>query len=243
MCSSDPPGANDPHDHPAASEHGDSSGGWLRPAVFGVSDGLVSNAALVLGVAAGGLSGSMVLLTGISGLLAGAFSMAAGEWVSVQAQREAVEREIAREREHHRRFPEQEAAHMREILVGTGLSEELAAVLVKELSRSPEENLGFHTRMELGVDPNQLDSPWVAASSSFVAFGIGALVPLVPYLLPLPGSQVAVSIGLSALATFGVGALLARFTARNPLWSGARQVLIAAMAAGVTMLIGSWLGA
>lgn len=232
----------DPSPHPAASEHGEASGGWLRPAVFGVSDGLVSNAALVLGVAAGGLPGSTVLLAGISGLLAGAFSMAAGEWVSVQAQREAIEREVAREREHHLRFPVEEATHMKEILIGTGLSAEVAESLVVELSRRPEENLGFHTRIELGVDPNQLDSPWTAAISSFIAFGLGAIVPLVPYMIPLPGSPVSISIGLSAIATFGVGALLSRFTARNPLWSGARQLLIGVLAAAVTMVIGGWLG-
>lgn len=231
--------------HPAAAEHEDNAGGWLRPAVFGVSDGLVSNAALLLGVIAGGADAPMTLLAGASGLLAGAFSMAAGEWVSVQADREATEREIAREREHHRRFPEAEADHMRQLLAEAGLSPEVAERLVNELSTRPEENLGFHTRLELGVDPRRLPRPGLAAISSFIAFALGALVPMLPFLWPGGAGALGgpISAALSALALFLVGAALSRFTKRPPLRSGLRQLFIGALAAAVTMALGAALPA
>lgn len=229
--------------HPAADEHGGADGGWLRPAVFGVSDGLVSNTALVLGVAAAQAQSSMVLLAGTSGLLAGAFSMAAGEWISVQAQREAHELELLRERDHIERFPEEEAQHMHAILEQAGLPHHVVDDLITELSKCPEANFGFHARVELGIDPENLDSPWVAAISSFIAFGLGALVPLLPWLLPAGPWAVGVAIALSSLALFGVGALLSRFTHRSWTWSGLRQLLIGAAAAGITALIGALIGA
>ncbi|RME24837.1 MAG: hypothetical protein D6798_10260 [Deltaproteobacteria bacterium] len=231
------------HEHPAAAEHGTNSGGWLRPAVFGVSDGLVSNAALVLGVAAGQASGHIVLLAGVSGLLAGAFSMAAGEWVSVLAERESFELELRREAEHIRRYPDEESAHMRRILRDAGLPADLTDHLVAELRERPEANLDFHARVELGIDPTNLSSPAVAATSSFLAFALGAAVPLLPWLQASTDLAVELSIGLSALALFSVGALLARFTGRHPAWSGARQLLIGSAAAGVTTVIGAWIGA
>ncbi len=231
------------HTHPAAAEHGAASGGWLRPAVFGVSDGLVSNAALVLGVAAGQAGGHIVLLAGVSGLLAGAFSMAAGEWVSVQAERESFELELQREAEHIQRYPEEESEHMRHILAEAGLPPDLTDHLVRELKDRPEANLDFHARVELGIDPKNLSSPWVAAISSFVAFAVGAAVPLVPWLQADTTLAVELSIGLSVVALFAVGAMLARFTGRNPGWSGLRQLLIGSAAAGVTTLIGSLIGA
>lgn len=230
-------------DHPAATEHGAAQGGWLRPAVFGASDGLVSNTALVLGVAAGQAEPGMVLLAGVSGLLAGAFSMAAGEWVSVQAQREAHELELQREREHIAQYPEEEAEHMRRILGAAGLPADVVARIVAELEGQPDRNLDFHARIELGIDPQALDSPWVAAVSSFVAFAIGAIVPLVPWVLPSGGLAVPASMGLGVGALFAVGALLSRYTARTWWWSGLRQLLIGAAAAGVTAAIGALLGA
>lgn len=229
--------------HPAAAEHGDSEGGWLRPAVFGVSDGLVSNGALVLGVAAGQAEGSFVLLAGISGLLAGAFSMAAGEWVSVQAQREAYELELRREGEHIARYPKAEAAHMHHILEQAGLPHDLVERLVTELEQRPEANLGFHARIELGIDPDKLDSPWVAAISSFLAFGVGAVVPLVPWFFTAGATAIGGAVGATAVALFGVGALLSRYTGRNMAWSGLRQLLIGAAAALVTTVIGWLIGA
>lgn len=230
-------------EHPAAAEHGEAEGGWLRPAVFGVSDGLVSNGALVLGVAAGQAEGSIVLLAGISGLLAGAFSMAAGEWISVQAQREAYELELRREAEHIDRYPQAEADHMREILGDSGLPPDLVDRLVVELAERPEANLGFHARVELGIDPDNLDSPWVAAISSFVAFALGALVPLLPWFFVQGMPAITAAVVATGIALFAVGALLSRFTGRHLLWSGTRQLLIGAAAAGLTTLIGSLIGA
>ena len=229
--------------HPAAAEHGEAEGGWLRPAVFGVSDGLVSNAALVLGVAAGQATPAMILLAGTAGLLAGSFSMAAGEWISVQAQRETYEHELLREKEHIARYPLEEAQHMTSILGDAGLPADVIARLVDELASRPEANLDFHARIELGIDPSRLDSPWVAAGSSFMAFAVGALVPLLPWFTSRGAMTVWLSIALTSVAMFGVGATVSRFTARHWTWSGLRQLLIGVAAAGTTALIGWLIGA
>ncbi|NOY24781.1 MAG: hypothetical protein GXP62_02820 [Oligoflexia bacterium] len=227
--------------HPAATEHGDAAGGWLRPAVFGVSDGLVSNSALVLGVAAGHAEPSMILLAGVSGMLAGAFSMAAGEWISVQAQREAHELELERERAHIENYPIEEGEHMHAILERAGLPHDTVVQLIAELSLRPEANFNFHARVELGIDPAKLDRPWVAASSSFLAFVVGAIVPLLPWLLPFV-QPVTAALALAGLATFGVGALLSRFSTRGWAWSGFRQLLTGLAAVGLTTLIGTLIG-
>ena len=237
------------HDHdakglqaaPAAAEHRELGDGGLRAAVFGLSDGLVSNTALVLGVAAGGGATGTVLLAGVAGLLAGAASMAAGEWISMTAQREALEQELRREREHLHRYPEDERAHMIEILQGAGLSPELAARVVHELDRQPDANLDFHARVELGIDPSELGSPLRAAVASFVAFSGGAAVPLLPWLLALPAPLVWTA-ALSAAALFVAGAALSRFTTRGLWYSGLRQLLVGALAAALTMAISAWIG-
>ncbi len=233
--------APDSAPHPAR-RHGEGEGGWLRPAVFGVSDGLVSNLALVLGVAAGAQDERMVLLAGISGLLAGAASMAAGEWVSVQAERERREKELRMEAEHIRRYPEEEAQHMLQILAGAGVPEDVAARLVGELADRPEANLGFHARVELGIDPDNIDSPWVAAGSSFAAFVLGAAVPLLPWMLLDADSAWTASVAAGGVALFIVGAVLARFTDRAWWWSGLRQLGIGGAAAAATSLIGALIG-
>lgn len=230
------------HDHPVALEHGAADGGWLRPTVFGVSDGLVSNLALVLGVAAGQADGGVVLLAGASGLLAGACSMAAGEWISVQADRERLERELATEAGHIEQYPEEEAAHMLEILKAAGLPEDVVGGLVAELARRPEANLGFHARVELGIDPDALDSPWTAAIASFLSFVVGATIPLVPWILTDGVAAWIASCVGGAFGLFAVGAALSRFTSRHWAWSGARQLLVGATAAGVTTLIGGLVG-
>lgn len=238
-------GAPQPHPpaHPAEVDHGAADGGWLRPAVFGISDGLVSNLALVLGVAAGQATGEVVLLAGISGLLAGACSMAAGEWISVQAERERLERELAMEAEHIRQYPEEEAEHMRQILTSTGLSDDVVGGLVAELARRPAVNLGFHARVELGIDPDALDSPWTAAVASFVAFVLGAAIPLIPWLVADGRAAWIASCVGGGLGLFLVGAVLSRFTGRSWAWSGSRQLLLGAAAAGLTTLIGAVVGA
>jgi VIT1/CCC1 family predicted Fe2+/Mn2+ transporter len=223
-------------------DHGAADGGWLRPAVFGVSDGLVSNLALVLGVAAGQGGGDIVLLAGVSGLLAGACSMAAGEWISVQAERERLERELAMEAEHIREFPEEEAEHMRQLLTQAGLPGDVVGGLVEELARRPAVNLGFHARVELGIDPDALDSPWTAAVASFVSFVAGAAVPLLPWMLTSGSTAWAASCTGGGLGLFVVGAALSRFTGRHWAWSGTRQLLVGAAAAGVTTGIGALIG-
>jgi VIT1/CCC1 family predicted Fe2+/Mn2+ transporter len=208
--------------------------------VFGLSDGLVSNSALVLGVAVGADSGT-VLLAGVAGLLAGAASMAAGEWISMTAQREALEQELAREQDHLDRYPEDERSHIEAILVQAGLTAETAGRVSEELSDKPGANLDFHARVELGIDPEELGSPTLAAVASFVAFGIGALVPLIPWVLPL-GSPMLLTGILSGLALFAAGAGLSRFTTRGALYSGTRQLLVGVVAAALTMTIGGLIG-
>jgi VIT1/CCC1 family predicted Fe2+/Mn2+ transporter len=241
------PGLDHDHDHdhtghPAATEHAGSAKGWLRAAVFGASDGLVSNAALVLGVSAGGADPEGVVLAGVAGLVAGAASMAAGEWISVQAHREALERELARERAHLRDYPAAERAHMRHVLQKAGISADVARQVALDIEEEPEQNLGFHARMELGIEPDELGSPVQAALASFASFALGALVPLIPWAIGMPGAQ-PVSIALSAAAAFGVGALLSGFTTRAWWASGLRQLGVGALAAGVTTVVGALFGA
>lgn len=224
-------------DHPAESEHRGGADSWLRAAVFGASDGLVSNAALVLGVAVGGAGEGGVLLAGVAGLVAGAASMAAGEWISVTAQRESLQRELDREREHLRRFPAAERAHIEAVLREAGLTGPVAARVAGELEAAPERNLAFHARVELGIDPDALGSPGRAAAASFLSFTGGAAVPLAPWMV---GGEhaLAASVCASALAAFGVGALLSRYTARSAVGSGLRQLAVAAAAAAVTVAVG-----
>ncbi|MEL6346540.1 MAG: VIT1/CCC1 transporter family protein [Myxococcota bacterium] len=229
------------HEHPAIHEHRDLGEGWLRAAVFGLSDGLVSNTALVLGVASGASDGAPVILAGVAGLLAGAASMAAGEWISVTAQRETLEQELKTEREHLQQYPESEHRHMVEILESAGLSSETADQVALELLNKPDANLNFHARVELGIDPQDLGSPAVAALSSFIAFSIGALVPIAPWLLGAPSPTI-VTIMASAITLFLAGAGLSFFTPRGALWSGTRQLLVGVLAAALTMAIGAWVG-
>lgn len=229
------------HAHPARADHADSSPAGLRAAVFGASDGLVSNAALVLGVAAGGGGADAVLLAGIAGLFAGALSMAAGEWISVQSEREAREQELAMEAAHLDRYPEAEHEHMVEILTGAGLSEEVAGRVAQELDQRPVSRLEFHARMELGIDPEDLGSPGLAAGVSFASFGLGAALPLLPWWLSAP-APLGLSILASALGLFVVGAATSRFTHRTWRYAGARQLAFGVAAAAITMAIGGLVG-
>jgi VIT1/CCC1 family predicted Fe2+/Mn2+ transporter len=228
------------HDHPSVVEHRSLGDGGLRAAVFGLSDGLVSNTALVLGVAAGAESGA-VLLAGVAGLLAGAASMAAGEWISMTAQREALEQELAREQDHLDRYPEDERSHIQDILVKAGLTAQTAERVSEELADKPGANLDVHARVELGIDPGELGSPAIAALASFIAFGLGALIPLIPWVLPL-GAPMLLTGLLSGAALFAAGAGLSRFTHRGALYSGARQLLVGVIAAALTMTIGGLVG-
>ena len=229
------------HHGPLSHDHRDVTGGWLRPAVFGVMDGLVSNTALIAGVAGSGLPGRAVALTGLAGLVAGAVSMATGEYVSVASQTELTEAEIAIEKAEIRRVPQAEEAELAGIYRSRGVDAGTAAEVARQLSRDPEQAWRVHAREELGIDPDDLPSPWLAAGSSFAAFSAGALVPLLPYLLG--GASLLLPVLLAMLALFGAGALVSRFTSRGALYSGLRQLLLGALAAALTYAVGSAVGA
>lgn len=217
--------------------------GTLRAAIFGVNDGLVSNAALIMGFAGADQSRTVIMLAGISGLLAGAFSMAAGEYVSMRVQREVLERMLHLEAHELANDPEEELAELVEIYERKGVPAELAASLATELSKDPATALDTHAREELGIDPDEgLGSPRGAAISSFVTFALGALVPLVPFLFMAGSAGVITSALLTGSALLGVGTLTARLTGRSPVLSGLRMLAIGASAATVTYSIGLALG-
>ncbi|MEU3712512.1 VIT1/CCC1 transporter family protein [Streptomyces catenulae] len=220
--------------------HRDVNGGWLRPAVFGAMDGLVSNLALMTGVAGGAVSQQTLIITGLAGLAAGAFSMAAGEYTSVASQRELVLAELDIERAELRKHPKDERDELAALYVSRGVEPELARKVAEQLSRDPEQALEIHAREELGVDPSDLPSPTVAAVSSFGSFALGALLPVLPYLLGASALWPAVVLALIGL--FACGAVVARVTARSWWFSGVRQLLLGGAAAGVTYILGTVFG-
>ena len=220
--------------------HRDVSGGWLRPTVFGAVDGLVTNASLIAGLGGGGVSAHTVVLTGVAALVAGAFSMGTGEYVSVTNQNELVHAEVATERTMHARFPDAEQAELADTFLGSGADPETAARMAAAVSRDPDTALRVHTREELGVDPFELPSPVVAGVSSLVAFSAGALIPLLPYLAGL--SVLSASLGLAAVALLAGGMVVGRITGRPVLRSGLRQLALGGVAVGVTFAVGSLIG-
>ncbi|GHF62970.1 VIT1/CCC1 transporter family protein [Streptomyces thermodiastaticus] len=220
--------------------HRDVNGGWLRPAVFGAMDGLVSNLALMTGVAGGSVSQHTVVLAGLAGLAAGAFSMAAGEYTSVASQRELVEAELDVERQELRRHPQDEEDELAALYVARGVEPGLARQVARQLSKDPEQALEIHAREELGVDPGDLPSPLVAAVSSFGSFALGALLPVLPYLLGASALWPAVLLALIGL--FACGAVVAKVTARTWWYSGSRQLVLGGAAAGVTYALGGLFG-
>jgi len=226
-----------------ASHRGASSNGGLRAAVFGVNDGLVSIICLVSGVAGAASSHDTVLLTGIAGLLAGAFSMAAGEYVSMRSQREMFEYQIGLERAELAQYPEEETDELALIYMARGLPEQEARTLAQRMTADPELGLDTLAREELGLNPEELGSPWLAAISSFTAFALGGLVPLLPYLLDIRQHTLAWAVAGTALALFGIGAALSLFTGRSGVLGGLRMLAIAAAAGALTYGIGHWLGA
>jgi VIT1/CCC1 family predicted Fe2+/Mn2+ transporter len=217
-------------------------GGALRAGVFGVNDGLVSNTSLILGVAGASGDSKIVVLSGVAGLLAGAFSMAAGEYISVRSQREVLEYQIGLEREELAKYPKEEAAELALIYEARGVPKEEAESLGALIIADPAHALNTLAREELGLDPNDLASPWQAALSSFISFALGALLPLAPFLLIKGGAALITSAGLAAAALFTVGALLSLFTGRSAVLSGLRMLLIGGAAGGATFLIGKMLG-
>jgi VIT1/CCC1 family predicted Fe2+/Mn2+ transporter/rubrerythrin len=217
--------------------------GTLRAVIFGVSDGLVSNLSLVMGVAgAASANASFILLAGIAGLLAGSFSMAAGEYISMQSQRELFERQIALERAEMEAMPEEEEAELAASYRAKGFTAEEAARIAHRIFEDPATALDHLVREELGLDPDQLGSPWGAAFGSFVAFAVGAAIPVIPYLFGGGTTILLISLGLSLIALFAVGAGVSLLTGRSPLFSGTRQLGIGLAAAIVTFLIGSLIG-
>ncbi len=216
--------------------------GTLRAAIFGVNDGLVSNLSLVMGVAGASAGNHIIVLAGIAGMLAGAFSMAAGEYISMQSQRELFQRQIDLEREEMRIMPEAEEAELTAIFRRKGLPAADARMVASHLMDDPAAALDTKVREELGLDPDELGSPWGAAAYSFVAFGIGAFLPLVPYLLSSGASALTGALVLAFGALFLVGAGVSLLTGRGMLFSGVRQVLIGAAAAAVTFAVGTFIG-
>ena len=222
-------------------QHRDVSGGRLRPAVFGAMDGLVTNVSLIAGVSGGGVLRHAVILSGWAGLVAGAFSMATGEFTSVKSQNEMVESETAVEREGLAANPREERAELAASLVQRGVAPALAEEVAAQMSENPDEALRFHALEELGVDPGQLTSPYEATGLSFISFAIGAAVPLVPLLLG--ASVLWPSLAATTIALALSGGIVARLT-RRPIALGAvRQVALAVLAAGVTYGVGRAIGA
>jgi VIT1/CCC1 family predicted Fe2+/Mn2+ transporter len=222
--------------------HRSARSGTLRASIFGVSDGLVSNLSLVMGVAGASGEGGFILLAGIAGLLAGAFSMAAGEYISMQSQRELFERQIELERAELEAMPDEEQQELTALYVAKGFSNEEASRIAARMFAEPETALDALVREELGLDPDELGSPWGAAGGSFLAFCVGAIVPVIPYLFG--GGTVAflASAGLSLVALFLVGAAVSLLTGRSLLFSGVRQLGIGAAAAAVTYGVGTIIG-
>lgn len=220
--------------------HADVSGGWLRAGVFGAMDGLVTNIALVSGVGGGGADRNTIILTGMAGLVAGAFSMALGEFASVDTQNDAVAHEVRVERDEIARHPDGEMAELTDSYVQLGLSRPTAEAVAREVHADPELAVKVHITQELGIDPDDQPSPWTAAISSFVAFSVGGILPLVSYLLGSSSLVTALLIG--AVGLFVAGAITSRFTTRSWWLAGLRQLLFGAIAAGATYLVGMAIG-
>ncbi len=216
--------------------------GTLRAAVFGINDGLVSNFSLVMGFAGAVATPAYILLAGVAGLLAGAFSMGAGEFVSMAAQKELFEKQIALEKEELEADPKEEEEELTLLYQAKGIPKTEAAELARRIIARPDTAIDTLAREELGIDPSELGSPWGAALSSFLAFVAGAIVPVLPYFFVGGKNAIVASAVLSSLALFGVGAVLSLFTARGPLVSGFRMLAIGLLASAITFGVGSLLG-
>ncbi|HEX7964944.1 MAG TPA: VIT1/CCC1 transporter family protein [Gammaproteobacteria bacterium] len=216
--------------------------GSFRAAVFGVNDGLVSNASLILGMAGASVGNPVILLTGVAGLLAGAASMAAGEYVSMRSQREMFEYQIGLEDAELKAYPEEEAEELALIYEARGIPAADAKRMADTLIRDPTRALDTLAREELGLNPRELGSPWGAAIASFLAFAFGALLPLLPFLWRGAAHATAASVGVTLVALFVTGSVVSLFTGRSPWWSGVRMMLIGALAGGVTFLVGLLFG-
>ena len=227
----------------APSPHESRASGVLRPVVFGANDGLVSNLALVMGVAGADPAPGVIVLAGIAGLLAGAFSMAVGEYISVQSQRELLEYQVAFEREQLEKTPDQEHEILVGIYVGRGFTRDEAGLIADRMFADPARALDALVREEIGLDPRVIGSPWSAAIGSFLAFTMGATVPVVPYLVGSGAAAFWASLVASLVGLFLLGIGVSRFTHRSPLRTGVRQLLLGLVAAVVTFGVGTLIGA
>lgn len=227
---------------PHEEQHRQLADGWARASIFGMADGLVTNVSLMLGIAGAHTNHAGVRLAGIAGLVAGGFSMASGEYLSVRAQKELFEREIEVERKSLLESPAEERLELVELFEKRGVDSELAGKLADELMKDPELALITHTREELGIDPSAVGSPWRAATGSLVAFSVGAMIPLVPWLVTSSGSPINVSVGLGAGSAMVLGGGIGRLTGRGVVRSALRFLAISGFAAGVTYLIGRFVG-
>jgi VIT1/CCC1 family predicted Fe2+/Mn2+ transporter len=224
-------------------QHRSVTGGSARAAVFGISDGLVSNVSLILGFAGSGADPSVVRLAGLAGAIAGGISMAAGEWISVSAQNELIERELEIERREIAHNTSAETAELAEMYRADGMSRDDAQRAARDVMRHPDVALAVHARAELGVDPDRLASPWRAASFSIVAFVLGALLPVIPWLFPTSGTAPTVaSVLIGVVAAAFVGAGIGRLASRSVVRSALRQMAIVIVACTVTFLIGKLVG-
>jgi VIT1/CCC1 family predicted Fe2+/Mn2+ transporter len=231
-------GRRDPHPG-----HRSVAGGLARAAVFGINDGLVSNVSLILGFAGSGVDSSVVRLAGLAGAVAGSISMAAGEWVSVSAQNDLIQRELSVERRELLHNPLAETAELAAMYERHGMAPEHARAAADEVMRYPEEALSVHAREELGIDPDELASPWRAAALSLVCFLVGALLPVIPWALDAEGTAPKVaSLLIGAVTAAAVGALLSRLSERSIIKGMLRQVVIVLAACAVTYVVGRAVG-
>ncbi|MGE3288900.1 MAG: VIT1/CCC1 transporter family protein [Pseudonocardia sp.] len=226
--------------HDVTHHHSDVSGGWLRAAVFGAMDGLVTTIGIVAGVGGGGADRHLIILTGMAGVVAGAFSMALGEFASVGAQNEAVGREVRVERDEIRRHPEAEKAELAQAYRDMGLSAKTARTVAEEVHAKPDLAVRVHITQELGLDPDDQPSPWTAAVSSFLCFAVGGLLPLLPFLLG--SASLAMGLTVGAVGLFVLGAVTSRFTTRPWWFAGLRQLSFGAIAAAATYVVGALIG-
>jgi VIT1/CCC1 family predicted Fe2+/Mn2+ transporter len=220
--------------------HRDVSGGWLRAATFGAMDGLVTNISLIAGVGGAGAGAHTIIITGTAGLVAGAISMGLGEYTSVRTQNEQVGAELAKELAELRANPEGEANELVATWTARGLPPELARQVADVLKANPEQALRIHAQEELGVVPDELPSPWIAAGSSLGCFALGALIPLITYLAGV--DRLWPALGVGGIGLFAAGAIVATFTGRRWWLSGFRQLVLGAAAAAVTYGIGRLIG-
>ena len=223
-------------------QHRQIASGWFRAAIFGVSDGLVTNASLIVGFAGANSGHNVVRLAGLAGLVAGGFSMASGEYVSMRAQKEILEYEIGVERKSLIDHPVEEQEELRNLFVKQGIAPDLALRLSADLMSDHELAVRTHAREELGIDPSATGSPWGAAASSMLAFCIGAFIPLLPWLLTSSGNELVWSIALAVVGAGAVGGVIGWFTRNGIARWAARQIVIGAIAAAVTFGIGRVVG-